>query len=173
MRPNGIQRQLEMAGKSALEWAPHKKAEAERIFKETATLQEDRNEEIRELRETLKELHSETKAESSKAYWDAVRKNEYFEPPQPNSSAWWEERQKREKDRLNELTRLISDDEIEETSYEDTIICPYCGYDDSDDRYDGEGSHTYWCGRCDEEYECEVHVTVRYSTVRVNPKRKE
>lgn len=139
MRPNGIQRQLEMAGKSALEWEPHKKAEAERIFKETATLEED----------TKPQTESE-----------AV-------------SDWWEERKKREKDRLNELTRLISDDELEETSYEDTIICPYCGYDDSDDRYDGEGSHTYWCGRCDEEYECEVHVTVRYSTVRVNPRRKE
>lgn len=52
------------------------------------------------------------------------------------------------------------------TEWETRPICPYCGYDDSDDRHDGEGFHEYTCGRCDKEYDCRVYVTIRYSTTR-------
>jgi hypothetical protein len=54
---------------------------------------------------------------------------------------------------------------IPDPDYEDQIICPHCGYDDSDDRYYGEGCYEgLTCGSCDGEYGLTVHVSIRYST---------
>lgn len=41
MRINGVQRQMEMATKSASEWPEHKVQEAQRIFRETATISDE------------------------------------------------------------------------------------------------------------------------------------
>jgi len=79
---------------------------------------------------------------------------------------WWDDYQAKKKARLTELKESIRANETTETSCEDVIICPYCGSDDSDDRYDGEGEHEYYCGHCGEEYTCQVHVSISYSTKR-------
>ena len=51
-----------------------------------------------------------------------------------------------------------------ETEYENTIICPCCGHDDSDDRYYGEGCYKCTCASCGKDYSLTVHVSIRYST---------
>jgi len=51
-----------------------------------------------------------------------------------------------------------------EEHYGSVPICPYCGYNDSDDRYDGEGCHEYDCGSCGETYSCYIYVSKSYTT---------
>lgn len=68
--------------------------------------------------------------------------------------------------RLAKLKSDIKRGDVTETDFEDVIICPYCGENDSDDRYDGEGTHTYCCGHCGKEYECNVSISISYATSR-------
>lgn len=51
-----------------------------------------------------------------------------------------------------------------ETSHEDRLICPYCGYDEDEYwEYDDECG-TVYCGRCEKEYKYTRHVEITYST---------
>lgn len=58
------------------------------------------------------------------------------------------------------------------TEYEYQIICPWCGHDDSDDRYEGEGEYKAWCSSCGKLYSFSVHVFIRYSTTQVEEEAK-
>lgn len=44
------------------------------------------------------------------------------------------------------------------------IIGPYCGFDDGDDRYEGEGCYECFCGRCGGKYRLLVRVSLSYET---------
>ncbi len=57
-----------------------------------------------------------------------------------------------------------------ETSNEDCIICPYCGYKCSeDDLY--ESTDTY-CDGCEKEFHLEVEHTPSYSTSKLDAQQK-
>lgn len=73
---------------------------------------------------------------------------------------------KKESERFKRLTESLKTDKEVSTQYERLIICPHCGFDDCDDRYDGEGCHEYTCGSCGKDYTCSVHVSFSYSTYR-------
>lgn len=73
-----------------------------------------------------------------------------------------------------ELKEQIEDGEIEETSYEDEIYCPWCGeeiyYEPADD-YDilySEGDHRDICPACGKPFSISTSVSYSYSTTRRN-----
>lgn len=82
-------------------------------------------------------------------------------------SDWWKDYWQREADRVKQLQEYLKANLLEETDGEDVVLCPYCGENDSDDRYDGEGEHQYTCGWCGMDYSCTVHVSISYSTKRI------
>ena len=54
---------------------------------------------------------------------------------------------------------------VQKGIYDSKIICPHCEYDDSDDRYYGEGYYDgLTCGRCGKEYNLFVQVSISYTT---------
>lgn len=81
-------------------------------------------------------------------------------------SDWWTNYQAREAKRMAELKESLVTGALTETDSEDVIICPYCGCDDSDDRYPGEGEDEFTCGHCEKEYVCNTAISVSYSTSR-------
>lgn len=45
----------------------------------------------------------------------------------------------------------------------DAIICPYCGYSDSDDLRPEPVTEDYECGNCGETFQLETEITVTYT----------
>lgn len=69
-----------------------------------------------------------------------------------------------------ELKEQLTSGEIEETSCEDDVICPWCGEDDQpevdEDDLWVEGEYERRCGCCDKPYLLETSVSISYSTER-------
>ena len=85
---------------------------------------------------------------------------------------FWKDYAKRESERIESIKQKLQSGDMTETDSEDTILCPYCGYDDRDDRYAGEGEYEFTCSSCGKEYDCSIEVSISYSTSRkeeVNP----
>lgn len=76
----------------------------------------------------------------------------------------------REKERLQKLAVDLKADEEIETSCEDDIICPYCGFswepDFEADYYSSEGDYKEECPECGEDFTIETNVSITYSTYR-------
>jgi DNA-directed RNA polymerase subunit RPC12/RpoP len=58
-----------------------------------------------------------------------------------------------------------------DTSYTENIICPYCGYEDHDSWEQGDGAEDFEgeCGECGKTFSASRHITIRYSTQKVEP----
>lgn len=50
----------------------------------------------------------------------------------------------------------------------DTVICPYCGYDNGGDDGDGPPTGPQECYSCEKKFECEPDYSVYYSTFKVD-----
>lgn len=63
--------------------------------------------------------------------------------------------------------RLRENEEIE-TSFEDEIVCPYCGHRMTDDEgyFEREGDGEYDCDECGKTFNFTVNIEVTYSTSR-------
>lgn len=68
----------------------------------------------------------------------------------------------------NEISRQISDGEIEETSFESIIFCPWCGeiHETEDDDYElySDGEHKCYCGFCEKDFIVNTYVSHSFST---------
>lgn len=84
-------------------------------------------------------------------------------------SDWIKDWIDREQDRLDRLKNKLSSNEETETDGENAIICPYCGNQDHDDSNPAEGEHEFTCGTCGQEYDCDVEISISYSTSRKPP----
>ncbi len=67
------------------------------------------------------------------------------------------------------LKQNLIDDEVEETSGEDDVICPYCGeiQENDEGKFYEEGEQIVCCGSCDKEFELETDVSYYYATRRI------
>lgn len=54
-----------------------------------------------------------------------------------------------------------------DTRYTDTVICPYCGYDNGDDDGDGPRTGEEQCQECEKKFHCEPDYSVSYITRKV------
>ena len=72
---------------------------------------------------------------------------------------------------LKELRENLLSNEITSTECEDEIICPYCGEGiklECDDAANWEeGNYIGYCDWCDREFRFETHVSISYSTQRM------
>jgi DNA-directed RNA polymerase subunit RPC12/RpoP len=57
------------------------------------------------------------------------------------------------------------DGEEIDSEYEKEMICPYCGYENTDSfEFIDEGEGVRICGRCGRDFEFTVNVSITYST---------
>lgn len=67
--------------------------------------------------------------------------------------------------------KLFEDDKPKEIDhrYTDTVICPYCGYDNGSDDGDGppKGEQQCLSEECQQKFNCEPYYSVSYTTYKV------
>ncbi len=51
--------------------------------------------------------------------------------------------------------------------YTYNLVCPYCGYEDKDEWELSDNEGETFCGRCDEEFAYTRHVSISYSTSKI------
>lgn len=68
----------------------------------------------------------------------------------------------------DKLAERLKENEEIETSFEDEIVCPYCGYRmaDDDGYFEREGDGEYDCEECGKTFNFAVNIEVTYSTTR-------
>ena len=71
--------------------------------------------------------------------------------------------------RMDRIRQKLQSGDMTQTDSEDTILCPYCGHDDRDDRNQWEGEHEFTCSSCGKEYDCSIEISISYSTSRKTP----
>ncbi len=50
-----------------------------------------------------------------------------------------------------------------DTDYQEHIICPHCGHQQSDEsEHSDEGE--YWCGECGKNFYLFIHISINYTT---------
>lgn len=68
----------------------------------------------------------------------------------------------------DELADRLRENEEIETSFEDEIVCPYCGHRMADDEgyFERKGDGEYDCDECGKTFNFTVNIEVTYSTSR-------
>lgn len=64
------------------------------------------------------------------------------------------------------LAQKLKENIQEETSYEENVICPWCGQVHKDEEFIHESDGSMQCGDCGKVFEFAVHIDVSYSTER-------
>jgi hypothetical protein len=55
-----------------------------------------------------------------------------------------------------------------ETEYTDNIVCPYCGYEDTDSWEHDDDSSEATCSDCGKDFRIEIHRSTTYSSFKID-----